>query len=140
MSDVIKLSYIVDGSDFTSCGQASEQIKRTLKQLAIAPEQIRRVAIAIYEGEVNMVIHANGGMADVEIYPDKIIIILTDTGNGIPDIEQAMKSGFSTAGERIRELGFGAGMGLPNMKKYSDMLHIDSTVGKGTTVTLQFNI
>lgn len=140
MADVIKLSYIVDGNDFTSCGQASEQIKRTLKQLAIAPEQIRRVAIAIYEGEVNMVIHANGGRAEVEIFPDKIVIMLVDTGNGIPDIEQAMQSGFSTAGERIRELGFGAGMGLPNMKKYSDKMHIDSTVGKGTTVTLHFNI
>lgn len=140
MSDVIRLSYIVDGNDFTSCGQASEQIKRTLKQLAIAPEQIRRVAIAIYEGEVNMVIHANGGRADVEISPEKIVINLIDTGKGIADIDLAMQSGFSTAGDRIRELGFGAGMGLPNMKKYSDKMHIESAVGMGTTVTLEFNI
>jgi anti-sigma regulatory factor (Ser/Thr protein kinase) len=92
----------------------------------------------MYEGEINMVIHANGGIAEVIIYEDRIVITLSDTGKGIADIEQAMQEGFSTATDAIRELGFGAGMGLPNMKKYSDNMKIESEVGKGTVVTLEF--
>lgn len=140
MGELIKLRYDVDGDDFVSCGRASEEVKRTLKNIGIAPNVIRKVAIAMYEGEINMVIHANGGVAEVEINADKIIITLADTGKGISDIEQAMQEGFSTATDDIRELGFGAGMGLPNMKKYSDKMNIDSVVGKGTTVTLEFNL
>ena len=140
MSELLKLSYNVDGDDFVSCGHASEEVKRTLKSIGIDPTVIRKVAIAMYEGEINMVIHANGGVAEVVIYPDKIIITLADTGKGIADIEMAMQEGFSTATDAIRELGFGAGMGLPNMKKYSDKMTIDSIVGKGTTVTLEFNL
>lgn len=138
MSEVLTLSYNVDGDDFVSCGHASEDVKRTLKSIGIAAEVIRKVSIAMYEGEINMVIHANGGVAEVDISSDKIEIRLIDTGKGIADIEQAMQEGFSTATDEIRELGFGAGMGLPNMKKYSDKMQIDSVVGKGTTVTLTF--
>lgn len=140
MNECLRLSYEVDGHDFTSCGQASEDVKRTLKSIGIPSDIIRKVAIAMYEGEINMVIHANGGRAEVEIYEDKICIALVDTGKGIADINQAMQEGFSTATEDIRELGFGAGMGLPNMKKYSDEMRVESTVGVGTTVTLTINI
>lgn len=136
----IKLTYEVDGDDFVSCGRASEDVKRTLKSIGIPGEIIRKVSIAMYEGEINMVIHANGGVAEVEISDSKIVIKLIDTGKGIADIEQAMQEGYSTATEEIRELGFGAGMGLPNMKKYSDRMQIDSVVGKGTTVTLEFTL
>lgn len=136
----MEFRYDVDGEDFVSCGRASEEVKKTLHSIGIPGEVIRKVAIAMYEGEINMVIHANGGEADVRIYADKIIVTLTDTGKGIADIEQAMQEGFSTATDEIRELGFGAGMGLPNMKKYSDLMTIDSEVGRGTKVTLEFKL
>ncbi len=136
----IKLRYDVDGADFVSCGKASEDVKRTLKNIGMPPDVIRRVAIAMYEGEVNMVIHADGGVAEVEIFEDRIEIRLIDTGKGIADIDKAMQEGYSTATEDIRELGFGAGMGLPNMKKYSDEMRIDSKVGEGTTVYLTIRI
>lgn len=136
----IKLRYDVDGADFVSCGKASEDVKRTLKNIGMPPDVIRRVAIAMYEGEVNMVIHADGGVAEVEIFEDRIEIRLIDTGKGIADIDKAMQEGYSTATEDIRELGFGAGMGLPNMKKYSDEMRIDSKVGEGTKVYLTIRI
>lgn len=136
----IKQSYIVDGSDFISCGHASEAVKRTLKEMGMPSDLIRRVAIAMYEGEINMVIHADGGVADVEIFPDGVKIYLRDHGKGIADIEMAMKEGYSTATDDIRELGFGAGMGLPNMKKYADEMEIQTEVGVGTTVYLGFKI
>ena len=142
MSDasIIKLHYDVDGENFTSAGEASVAIKKVLNQLGIKPDLIRRVSIAMYEGEINMVIHANGGVADVEIHPDKIIIQLTDNGPGINDISKAMQEGFSTAPDNIRSLGFGAGMGLPNMKRYTDTLDITTELGVGTTVTLTVKI
>lgn len=136
----IKLRYDVDGSDFISCGKASEDVKRTLKSIGMPADVIRKVSIAMYEGEVNMVIHAEGGVAEVEIFEDRIAIDLIDTGKGIADVEKAMQEGYSTATDAIRELGFGAGMGLPNMKKYSDDMQIDSIVGQGTTVHLVFNV
>lgn len=136
----IKQSYIVDGNDFISCGHASEAVKRTLKELGMPSELIRRVSIAMYEGEINMVIHAEGGVADVEIFSDEVKIYLRDHGKGIADVAQAMQEGFSTATDDIRELGFGAGMGLPNMKKYADEMVIDTKVGVGTTVYLGFKI
>ena len=105
-----------------------------------SPEVVRKVAIAMYEGEINMVIHANGGTIDVEITPEEIIMVLHDSGPGIADIEKAMQEGFSTASDHARNLGFGAGMGLPNMKKYSDKMTVDSTVGVGTTVTMVINV
>ena len=140
MSDLLTFHFDVDGDDFTSAGQASVQIKKNLRQLGIAPDTIRRVSIAMYEGEINMVIHAGGGVADVTVSEDDVTIILTDNGPGIPNIEQAMQEGFSTAPDAIRSLGFGAGMGLPNMKRYTDHMNIESEVGKGTTITMKVNI
>ena len=135
----VRYEYDVDGENFASAGRASESVKRTLKQLGVSPESVRRVAIAMYEGEINMVIHAHGGKAVVDLFPYHVEIRLIDRGPGIADIELAMKAGYSTAPESIRSLGFGAGMGLPNMKKYSDEMKIDSTVGVGTTVFLRIN-
>lgn len=136
----LHLHYDVDGSDFTLAGETSSKVKKMLNQLGIAPEIIRKTAIAMYEGEINMVIHADGGCIDVDIWPEKIVAVLKDTGPGITDIERAMQEGFSTASNQVRELGFGAGMGLPNMKKYTDDMKIDTKVGQGTTVTLTINI
>ncbi|MBE6811128.1 MAG: anti-sigma regulatory factor [Ruminococcaceae bacterium] len=140
MSEVLNFHFNVDGNDFTSAGQASIQIKKNLRRLGLDPETIRRVSIAMYEGEINMVIHAHGGEADVNVYEDRIEIILKDNGPGIANIEQAMQEGFSTAPDQIRSLGFGAGMGLPNMKRYTDDMKIESVVGVGTTVTMCVNI
>ena len=140
MSDNLIFRFDVSGNDFTSAGQASVQVKKNLRQLGFNPEIIRRVSIAMYEGEINMVIHAGGGIAEVIVDEEYIEIILEDTGPGIKDIEQAMQAGYSTATEKIQSLGFGAGMGLPNMKKNSDSLEIDSTVGVGTTITMRVNI
>lgn len=140
MSEELIFNFDVDGKDFTSAGQASVQIKKNLRQLGINPEIIRRVSIAMYEGEINMVIHAGGGEATVKVFEDRIEIILKDNGPGIKNIEQAMQEGYSTAPDRIRSLGFGAGMGLPNMKRYTDSMEIDSAVGVGTTVVMRVNI
>ena len=140
MSDILTLRYEIPDDDFTRAGEASGNVKKKLKKLGLNPEAIRKVAIAMYEGEINMVIHANGGVIDVEVLPDKIVMVLKDKGPGIPDIEKAMQEGFSTAGENVRNLGFGAGMGLPNMKKYSDKMTIDTVIGEGTTVTMEVNL
>lgn len=139
MSEELVFHFAVDGDDFTSAGQASVQIKKNLRQLGISPEIIRRVSIAMYEGEINMVIHAGGGDADVKVCEDYIEIILSDHGPGIKNVEEAMQEGFSTAPDNIRSLGFGAGMGLPNMKRYTDDMKIESTVGVGTKVTMRVN-
>ena len=136
MSEPLKLHYDVSGGDFTSAGKASVQAKKALRQLGFDPDVIRRVAIAMYEGEINMVIHAKGGEITVEITPEKVRMVLDDIGPGIPDIELAMQAGYSTAPDEVRNLGFGAGMGLPNMKKYTDEMKIESTVGVGTTVSM----
>ncbi len=138
--DGLTFHFDVDGSDFTSAGQASVQVKKNLRQLGIGPEIIRRVSIAMYEGEINMVIHANGGSADVTVTEDQIIIVLSDHGPGIKDISLAMREGYSTAPDNVRSLGFGAGMGLPNMKRYTDDMKIESEVGVGTTVTMVVNL
>ena len=132
----MKLQYTVPADNFTRAGEASGAVKAKLKQLGFSADVIRRVAIAMYEGEINMVIHANGGEATVEITPEKIYIELADNGPGIPDIEKAMTEGFSTAPETVRNLGFGAGMGLPNIKKYTDELNIDTKIGKGTRLCM----
>ena len=136
MSTALKFHYEVDPTDFTRAGETSSIVKKKLSQLGFSPETIRKTAIAMYEGEINMVIHANGGSIDVLISPEKIEVIMSDVGPGIPDIEKAMQAGFSTAGDKVRELGFGAGMGLPNMKKYSDEMYIDTKIGEGTVVKL----
>ena len=140
MSEKLTFHFDVDGKDFTSAGQASVQVKKNLRQLGIPPEIIRQVSIAMYEGEINMVIHAGGGKATVNVDEDCIEIILEDKGPGIKNIEQAMQEGFSTATDTIRSLGFGAGMGLPNMKRYTDTMEIHSQVGAGTTVIMKVNI
>ena len=136
---MLNLHFVIDGDDFTTAGEASTAVKMKLKKLGIAPDVVRKVSIAMYEAEINTVIHGGGGEADVTIGSDKIIIVFTDHGKGIPDIDLAMQEGFSTAPEEVRNLGFGAGMGLPNIKKYSDDLHIESEVGKGTTLTITIN-
>ena len=139
MADCVNFHFEIDGDNFTSAGEASVAIKKLLRQMEIAPNTIRRVSVAMYEGEINMVIHANGGTADVNVYCDKIEIILKDNGPGIPDIALAMQEGYSTAPDTIRSLGFGAGMGLPNMKRYTDDMRIEPEVGKGTTVYMTVN-
>ncbi len=132
----VKLHYTVDPDDFTVAGEASGAVKKVLKQLGFSPDVIRRVAVAMYECEINMVIHADGGVIDVEITPEKIRMVHKDRGPGIKDIEKAMQEGFSTADEKVRELGFGAGMGLPNMKRYTDEMNITTELGKGTVVDM----
>ena len=139
MGDQLIFTYVIDGNDFTRAGEASSSVKNKLKMLGVGSDVIRKTAIAMYEGEINMVIHAHGGKAIAEVYPDRIEITLKDSGPGIADIELAMKAGYSTATENIRSLGLGAGMGLPNMKKYSDEMRIESTVGVGTTVFLRID-
>ena len=137
MSENLVFRFNVEGDDFTSAGQASVQVKKNLRQLGLDAETIRRVSIAMYEGEINMVIHAGGGVAEVHVCEDFIEIILEDKGPGIKDIEQAMQAGYSTAPDSIRSLGFGAGMGLPNMKKNTDSMTIESTVGVGTKIVMK---
>ncbi len=140
MSQEIKLNYKVSKEDFTRAGEASSSVKGTLKQMGVSPEVVRKVAIAMYEGEINMVIHADGGDIDVIITPETIKMILKDKGPGIPDVDKAMQAGYSTAPDDVRNLGFGAGMGLPNMKKYTDEMYIETELGVGTTVTMVVNM
>lgn len=137
LSEQLTFTYEIPGDDFTRAGEASSAIKNKLKMLGVENSAIRKVAIAMYEGEINMVIHANGGILTVTISDKEIVMVLADKGPGIPNIEKAMQEGYSTAPEEVRSLGFGAGMGLPNMKKYSDDFHIESEVGVGTTVTMK---
>ena len=137
MSDSLKLQYNISNEDFTRAGEASGDVKAKLKMMGVNPEVIRKVSIAMYEGEINMVIHANGGVIDVIITTSDITMILKDKGPGIKDLDLAMQAGYSTASENVRALGFGAGMGLPNMKKYSDEMNIETEIGVGTTVTMK---
>nr|WP_319489096.1 ATP-binding protein [uncultured Caproiciproducens sp.] len=136
MNNTLSFDYVVPGDDFTRAGEASSDVKHKLKQIGYDSDAIRRVAIAMYEGEINMVIHAGGGQAHVEISPEKIEMILADQGPGIKDIALAMREGYSTAPDNVRALGFGAGMGMSNMKKCSDTMEIDTKVGKGTTLRM----
>lgn len=140
MPEPLKFTYDINGENFASAGEASMQIKKELRSLGFDPQTIRRVSIAMYEGEINMVIHAGGGVAEVLVSPDSIEIILTDHGPGIPDIDLAMQEGYSTAPDTIRSIGFGAGMGLPNMKKYTDEMVIESQVQKGTRVFMRVDV
>ena len=133
----IKLTYTVFPGDLSRAGEASSQMKMTLRQLGISPDVIRRASVCMYEGEINMVIHANGGQIDVLIGMDDITLRLADEGPGIPDVEKAMTPGWSTASDAARGLGFGAGMGLPNMKRCSDDMTVETTLGVGTTVTMK---
>ena len=137
---LIELHYDVPGDDFTRAGEASGNVKVQLKKLGFDPSVLRTVVIALYEGEINMVIHAGGGQIDVSIDPDQIRMVLTDHGPGIPDVALAMQEGYSTAPDNVRALGFGAGMGLPNIKKYTDEMRIETEVGVGTTMYLSVNV
>ncbi|HJA26459.1 MAG TPA: ATP-binding protein [Candidatus Fournierella merdigallinarum] len=140
MSEPIRLQYTVPGDDFARAGEASADLKSTLKRLGLPAAAVRRIAIALYEGEINLAIHAGGGQIDVSIDDDAVEMVLSDQGPGIPDIELAMSEGFSTASAQVRSLGFGAGMGLPNMKRYTDEFAIRSTVGLGTTITMRVKV
>ncbi len=137
---LLTLHYTVEADDYSRAGEASSDVKNTLKKLGVPPDVIRRVSIALYEGEINMVIHANGGTISVDVTPSKIIMVLSDTGPGIPDVNLAMQEGYSTASESARNLGFGAGMGLPNINLCSDDMIIDTMVDIGTTLTIIVNI
>lgn len=136
----IKLHYELSGDDFTRAGEASADLKSRMKRLGLPADAIRKVAIALYEGEINLVIHAGGGTIDVTIDDNAVRMVLADKGPGIPDVSLAMREGYSTAPDAVRSLGFGAGMGLPNMQKYSDHMEVESTVGVGTTVTMAVQI
>ncbi len=132
----MRLEYGVAAGDFTRAGYASSSIKKTLKQLGVSSSVVRRVVIAVYEAEVNIVAHSFGGSIVADIEPEGINVVLADTGPGIPDVEKAMQKGFSTASKEVREMGFGAGMGLPNIKENADELEIDTGVGRGTTLRI----
>ena len=140
MSDTINLTYDVPGDDFTRAGEASSDVKGVLKKLGLSPQVVRKVAIAMYEGEINMVIHGGGGQITVEVTPDAVTMRLVDHGPGIRDISLAMQEGWSTAPEEVRNLGFGAGMGLPNMKRNATDFRIRSTVGVGTEIEMGFKL
>lgn len=137
MSDQLTFTYEIDGEDFTRAGEASSTVKNKLKMLGVDSDAIRKVAIAMYEGEINMVIHADGGTITVTVSDNDITMVLADKGPGIPDIDKAMQEGYSTAREEVRSLGFGAGMGLPNMKRFTDEMRIDTAIGQGTTITMR---
>jgi anti-sigma regulatory factor (Ser/Thr protein kinase) len=130
------LHYEVEGANFSAAGEASSAVKRVLSRLGLSDKVVRRASICLYEGEINMVIHASGGVIDVTVFPDRLEMVLKDTGPGIRNLEEAMREGFSTASDSVRDLGFGAGMGLPNMKKYADDITVESEVGVGTTVRM----
>lgn len=134
--ETVKLTYEIDGDNFNAAGDASTAVKRVLKKLRLPAQIVRRAVVCMYEGEINMVIHADGGVAELEVDEEKIVIVLKDKGPGIPDIDKAMEEGWSTASPTVRARGFGAGMGLPNMKRNADEMDIQTTLGVGTTVTM----
>lgn len=133
-------TYILSGTDFSQAGEASSDFKSKLKKLGISPDIVRRISIAMYEAEINTIIHGGGGECITEIKGSEIRITFIDNGPGIANLDLAMQEGYSTATEQIRELGFGAGMGLPNIKRYTDDMQIDTALGKGTTLTLIINL
>jgi anti-sigma regulatory factor (Ser/Thr protein kinase) len=124
--------------DFSAAGKASTDVKKTLARLGLDRDLVKRIAVAMYEGEMNIAIHGGGGTAEIEFSPDRIDILLADRGPGIADIALAMTEGFSTASEEVRSMGFGAGMGLPNMKRNADEMTVESRVGEGTSVRMRF--
>jgi anti-sigma regulatory factor (Ser/Thr protein kinase) len=132
----MKLNFTINGGDFTRAGHPSSEVKKVLKQLGIDGKIIKNIVIALYEAEVNVVAHAFRGKLEIDIEENRITTLIADEGPGIPDVEQAMQPGFSTASKKVREMGFGAGMGLPNMKKNTDEMKIETEVGKGTKLKL----
>ena len=140
MSALLHEEYPVESGDYDRAGEASADIKRKLKQLGVPATVLRRVSVASYEVELNLVIHSDGGVLTLEVTPEAVRLISADRGPGIPDLDLAMREGWSTASETARSLGFGAGMGLPNMKRNADGFSIESEVGKGTTIDMSFNL
>ena len=138
--ETVNLVYDIDGENFSAAGEASTAVKRVLKKLKLPPAIVRRAVVCMYEGEINMVIHADGGKAYLEVDEEKLVIRLEDRGPGIPDIDKAMEEGWSTASSSVRAMGFGAGMGLPNMKRNADDMQIETQLGVGTTVTMTIYI
>jgi len=136
--DIALHRFNIAGGDFTTAGMISTEIKEILNSIGYEPKLVRRVAISTYEGEMNVVMHAQKGIITVKASDEEILIKLDDEGKGIPDVEKAMQEGFTTATEEQRALGFGSGMGLPNMKKNADILNVASEVGKGTHVEMKF--
>ena len=132
----MEFKFEVEGGNFTKAGYASSEVKKILKQLNVDPRITKRIVVALFEGEVNVVAHAHKGIITVNIDTQKIEITIEDQGPGIPDIDMAMKEGYSTASSKVREMGFGAGMGLSNIKRYADQLEITSIVDQGTTVVM----
>jgi serine/threonine-protein kinase RsbT len=132
----LKLTFTIQGGDFTHAGHPSSEVKKVLKQLGIDGKVIKNIVIALYEAEVNVVAHAYRGTIDIDIEEHKITILVSDEGPGIKDVELAMQPGFSTASKKVREMGFGAGMGLPNIKKNTDEMLIETEVGTGTRVKM----
>lgn len=137
-SKSVKLGFDCAGGDFERAGEASAKIKKMLQRLGVPADVVRRIAIGTYEGEMNVIIHAGGGRVAAEVFADKTVIMVSDEGPGIPDINKALQEGWSTAPDYVRQMGFGAGMGLPNMVKCSDKFDIQSTVGKGTEIVMEF--
>ncbi len=140
MAVLMEKTFPVEAGAYETAGEASTTIKRTLKQLGVSADVLRRVSVACYEVELNLVIHSDGGTLRLLVDPEKVTLISEDVGPGIPDIEKAMTEGFSTANEEARTLGFGAGMGLPNMKRNATNFDIQSTPGVGTTITMSFSL
>ena len=132
----MKFIYTIEGGDFSKAGHASSSVKKVLKQLNVNSKVIKRIVVALYEGEVNVVAHAYRGKIEADINAERIYVRIEDEGPGIPDINLAMTEGYSTASEKVREMGFGAGMGLPNIKRNTDELKVTSDVGRGTTVEM----
>ena len=140
MDALYSTSYAVAKADYVSAGKASQDIKRRLKQLGVGGDVLRRIAVASYEVELNLVIHSDGGTLSLVLYPDCVELKSEDVGPGIADISMAMREGWSTANDEARALGFGAGMGLPNMKRNADDFSISSEVGKGTVIDMRFHL
>ena len=140
MEELFRTVYPIASADYTSAGRASADIKRRLKQLGVGGDVLRRVAVASYEVELNLVIHSMGGELVLSVFPDAVQLVSSDCGPGIEDLAMAMREGYSTANEEARSLGFGAGMGLPNMKRNADGFDIQSAKGEGTTITMRFNL
>ena len=140
MAVLMEKTFPVEAGAYETAGEASTTIKRTLKQLGVSADVLRRVSVACYEVELNLVIHSDGGTLRLLVDPEKVTLISEDVGPGIPDIEKAMTEGYSTANEEARTLGFGAGMGLPNMKRNATDFDIQSTPGVGTTITMSFSL
>ena len=136
----MEFNYNIEGGNFSRAGTASSEVKKILKQLNVNPAVLKRIVVALYEAEVNVVAHAYEGTMQVSIDPTVITVVISDRGPGIPDIDLAMQEGYSTAPDNVRSLGFGAGMGLPNIKKYSDEMRIDTEIGKGTDMYLSIHV